>query len=72
MGNLPERRVSPPSRSFLHCGLDYAGPVLVRASGGRGITCKKAHIALFVCLATRAIHLELVGNYDIGVPRRLF
>ncbi|XP_077262536.1 uncharacterized protein LOC143897601 [Temnothorax americanus] len=64
MGDLPTLRVSPPSRSFSHCGLDYAGPVQVRASGGRGISSRKAYIALFVCLATRAIHLELVGNYS--------
>ncbi|KMQ91445.1 hypothetical protein RF55_8692 [Lasius niger] len=64
MGSLPALRVSPPTRSFQHCGLDYAGPLQVRASAGRGITSRKAYIALFVCLATRAIHLELVGNYS--------
>lgn len=32
MGNLPKMRVTPSSRSFSHCGLDYAGPVTVRAS----------------------------------------
>ncbi|XP_071653083.1 uncharacterized protein [Temnothorax longispinosus] len=64
MGNLPPLRVSPPLRSFVHCGVDYAGPVYVRASGGREITSQKAYIAVFVCLATRAIHLELVGDYS--------
>lgn len=64
MGDLPKMRVSHPSRSFSHCGLDYAGPVKVRASAGRGITSRKAYISLFVCLFTRAIHLELVGDYS--------
>lgn len=64
MGNLPEPRVAAPTRCFLHCGIDYAGPVLVRASAGRGIRTRKAYIALFVCLATKAIHLELVGDYS--------
>ena len=64
MGDLPALRVSAPIRSFLHCGLDYAGPVQVRTSKGRGIKSHKAYIALFVCLATRAIHLELVGDYS--------
>lgn len=64
MDNLPAPRVSPSARSFLHCGLDYAGLLQVRASGGRRITSRKTYIALFVCLATRAIHLELVGSYS--------
>lgn len=63
MGDLPELRVSAPKRSFLHCGLDYGGPVYVRASAGRGIVSWKAYIALFVCLASKAVHLELVGDY---------
>ncbi|XP_036143391.1 uncharacterized protein LOC118645788 [Monomorium pharaonis] len=64
MGDLLEPRVSAFARSVLHCGVDYAGPVLIRASAGRGITSRKTYIALFICLATRAIHLELVGDYS--------
>ncbi|XP_077257956.1 uncharacterized protein LOC143895050 isoform X1 [Temnothorax americanus] len=64
MGNLPEPRVTSTIRSFLHCGVDYAGPVLIRASSGRGITSRKAYIALFICLSTKAIHLELGGDYS--------
>ncbi|XP_036145841.1 uncharacterized protein LOC118646627 [Monomorium pharaonis] len=64
MGDLPKARVSTPSRPFSHCGVDYAGPVQTRASAGRGITSRKAYIAVFICLATRAIHLELVGDYS--------
>lgn len=64
MGDLPSVRVSPPPRAFAHSGVDYAGPIKVRASAGRGIRAQKAYIALFICLATRAIHLELVGDYS--------
>lgn len=53
MGDLPEQRVSRSSRSFLHCGIDYAGPVHVRASPDRGITSRKAYIALFIWLPKR-------------------
>ncbi|XP_011883969.1 PREDICTED: uncharacterized protein LOC105571107 [Vollenhovia emeryi] len=63
MGDLPVSRVTPPAQNFQHCGIDYAGPVVVRTSGGRGVKSKKAYIALFVCLASRTIHLELVGDY---------
>ncbi|XP_014487250.1 PREDICTED: uncharacterized protein LOC106751021, partial [Dinoponera quadriceps] len=64
MGDLPSVRVTAPARSFLHCGLDYAGPVSIRVSSGRGIKSRKAYIALFICLATQAIHLELVSDYS--------
>ncbi|XP_036145322.1 uncharacterized protein LOC118646459 [Monomorium pharaonis] len=64
MGDLPSMRVSPSPRSFAQCGVDYAGPVQVRAFAGRGVASRKAYIALFVCLATRAIHLELISDYS--------
>ncbi|XP_070526495.1 uncharacterized protein [Cardiocondyla obscurior] len=64
MGNLPKLRICR-SRPFLNTGIDYAGPVLVRASKGRGQKSHKAFLAIFVCLATRAIHLELVLDYTI-------
>ncbi|RLU22410.1 hypothetical protein DMN91_004688 [Ooceraea biroi] len=57
-----------PATSLLetkpHCGVDYAGPILVRSSPGRGHASRKAYVALFICLATRAVHLELVSDYS--------
>jgi hypothetical protein len=64
MGHLPSVRVNPPTRAFLHCGIDYAGPVLVRPISGRGVASRKTYIAVFICMATRAIHLELVEGYS--------
>lgn len=63
MGQLPAARASPPRRAFEHCGLDYAGPVCLRAPVGRRSKTYKGYIALFVCLASRAIHLEVVSSY---------
>ncbi|XP_076247820.1 uncharacterized protein LOC143187494 [Calliopsis andreniformis] len=48
----PER--CRPSRAFDNCGVD---------SAGRGKTAHKAYIAVFVCYATRAVHIELVHDY---------
>jgi hypothetical protein len=62
MGNLPPERVTP-ARPFLRTGIDYAGPIQLRTSKGRGQRSHKAFIAVFVCLATRAVHLEVVSDY---------
>ncbi|XP_018372882.1 PREDICTED: uncharacterized protein LOC108767469 [Trachymyrmex cornetzi] len=62
MGPLPKERVTP-SRPFLNAGVDYAGPLTLKTWRGKNARTYKAYIALFVCLATSAIHLELVTDY---------
>nr|XP_034195313.1 uncharacterized protein LOC117611471 [Osmia lignaria] len=61
MGPLPIERITP-RRPFLSTGVDYAGPVKLRTSPGRGHKSYKGYIALFICLSTRAIHLEAVSD----------
>ncbi|GFV92970.1 hypothetical protein TNCV_1693631 [Trichonephila clavipes] len=61
MGNLPKHRVTL-ERPFFSCGIDYAGPVLIKCNKGRGTKSTKGYIALFVCLATKAAHIEAVGD----------
>ena len=61
MAPLPEARVSP-CRPFSRCGVDYAGPFQLLRSSGRRVSSTKGCIALFVCLSSKAIHLELVGD----------
>ena len=61
MAALPTERITP-SRPFAATGLDYAGPFWLRTSKGRGQKAYKGYVAVFVCLATRAIHLEVVSN----------
>jgi hypothetical protein len=60
-GNLPSLRVKPV-RPFLNCGVDYAGPFLIRQGGRRSKTKVKGYAALLICLATKAIHIELVSD----------
>ncbi|XP_075210284.1 uncharacterized protein LOC142317612 [Lycorma delicatula] len=60
MDNLPKERVQP-ARPFLNSGVDYYGPVSVCPSHKRGVAPVKAYITIFVCLATRAVHIELVS-----------
>lgn len=61
MGQLPPARITP-SRAFSNSGVDYAGPIQIRTSKGRGHKSYKGYIALFICMATRAIHLEVVSD----------
>lgn len=62
MGNLPEPRVKVSPRVFDQCGVDYAGPLYYK-EGGRKITkLVKCYIAIFVCLATKTVHIELATN----------
>ncbi|GFW87890.1 integrase catalytic domain-containing protein [Trichonephila clavipes] len=61
MGNLPKHRVTL-ERPFFSCGIDYAGPVLIKCNKGRGTKSTKRYIALFECLSTKALHFEAVGD----------
>lgn len=63
MGDLPPPRVTSAVRPFKSCGVDYAGPLQVRESRRRGrVHISKGYIAVFTCLATKAVHLELVSE----------
>lgn len=61
MGELPSVRVTP-GRPFESSGVDFAGPIQMRVSKGRGQKSYKGYISLFVCMKTKAIHLEAVSD----------
>lgn len=61
MGNLPSSRVIP-CRPFSNCGVDYAGPLLIKDRALRNAKLLKAYICIFICFTTRAIHIELVSS----------
>ncbi|XP_063980959.1 uncharacterized protein LOC135164492 [Diachasmimorpha longicaudata] len=51
MGDLPQTRVTK-ARPFLNVGVDYYGPFIQ----------VKAYVAVFICLVSKAVHLELVSD----------
>ncbi|XP_053968556.1 uncharacterized protein LOC128869987 [Anastrepha ludens] len=55
MGDLPMERVSPFTRPFTFTGVDYFGPMDVVIGRRR----EKRWGALFTCLTTRAVHIEI-------------
>ncbi|XP_011884045.1 PREDICTED: uncharacterized protein LOC105571183, partial [Vollenhovia emeryi] len=61
MSDLPKSRVQI-SRPFTHCGVDFGGPFLIREHKRRNAKLSKAYICIFVCFATKAVHIELVAD----------
>ncbi|XP_033241993.1 uncharacterized protein LOC117186040 [Drosophila miranda] len=57
MADLPLHRVNPPTRAFSATGVDAFE---IQASRLRGYTNYKTYIAVFICLATKAIDIEAV------------
>ncbi|XP_072384382.1 uncharacterized protein [Diabrotica undecimpunctata] len=61
MADLPKERLNS-SRVFAHVGLDFGGPFQIKVSNLRKAPLLKSYIALFVCLSTRAVHIEVVSG----------
>ncbi|XP_055909622.1 uncharacterized protein LOC129944297 [Eupeodes corollae] len=60
MGNLPADRLRA-QRPFLVCGVDFCGPVHTTLKI-RGRSPNKTYICVFVCFASKAVHIELASN----------
>lgn len=58
MAPLPEERLTPFIRPFSYVGVDYMGPLEVAVGRRR----EKRYVAVFTCLVTRAVHLEVAHN----------
>ena len=58
---LPEARMTE-SRPFTHVGVGYCGPFQIKGKRHRNRRQIKAYVAVFVCFATKAVHLEVVSD----------
>lgn len=61
MANLPKERVLI-ARPFEKVGVDFGGPFLIKSSKLRKSPLTKCYMAIFVCMATKAVHIELVSS----------
>ncbi|XP_043469456.1 uncharacterized protein LOC122503094 [Leptopilina heterotoma] len=75
MGDLPRERVIQ-SRPFFNVGLDYCGPFFIKEKKFRNRSKVKTYACIFVSLATKPIHIELITDLTaeafIGGLRRFF
>ena len=60
MGELPQSRVVESS-AFSHVGVDYFGPIYIKEKKLRNRTRVKAYGCVFICMATKAVHIEIVS-----------
>ncbi|XP_058828427.1 uncharacterized protein LOC131688257 [Topomyia yanbarensis] len=84
MADLPSVRVSP-TFPFLNTGVDFCGPFHLRPLHRKAAP-QKCFVAVFVCMSTKAVHLEVVGDLSTdsfiaslkrfaarrGVPQTIF
>ena len=61
MGQQPAARVNEAFH-FVHTGVDYAGPFELKRGNPRRPTITKCWLAMFVCLATKLVHIEVVSS----------
>ncbi|GFV96029.1 integrase catalytic domain-containing protein [Trichonephila clavipes] len=69
MGDLPPFRFQN-IRPFESTGLDFAGPLTTKCAHKRSVTKFKSYICLFICTATKTVHLELVSDLSTAALRR--
>ncbi len=63
MGLLPSARTSP-SPPFSVVGIDFAGPFILKRGHTRKPVKFKAYSCLFICLFTKAVHLEVCSSLE--------
>lgn len=61
MGELPIYRISQ-LKPFSSASVDYAGPFDISLGRGRSVRTYKGYVCVFVCTATKAVHLELASE----------
>lgn len=63
MGDLPVDRVSQ-NRPFYVCGIDFAGSSNIKDGKLENWAIIKAYMCIFICLSTKAVHIETVSNFS--------
>ncbi|XP_058798334.1 uncharacterized protein LOC131668296 [Phymastichus coffea] len=65
MADLPAARVTP-SVAFAETGVDFFGPILIKEKKDRNRSFIKAYGCVFVCMASKAVHIEVASDLTTG------
>ena len=63
MGSLASSHIEVPQRAFSCVCLDFAGALTFK----NGTECVKGYVAVFICFASKAVHLEAVSSLTSDV-----
>ncbi|GFU96201.1 integrase catalytic domain-containing protein [Trichonephila clavipes] len=61
MYHLPIEPITP-YRAFEKVGIDFSGPITTKCQHTRKASNFKSYICLFICMSTKAVHLELISS----------
>ena len=61
LGELPAARVTS-TVAFTNTGIDFAGPFILKKGHTRKPVKIKAYVCVFICMSTKAVHLEVVSD----------
>ncbi|RLU25414.1 hypothetical protein DMN91_001570 [Ooceraea biroi] len=61
MGDLPQARVCEAA-PFTNTGVDFCGPFYIKEKKYRNRARIKVYVCVFVCMAIKAVHLEIVSD----------
>ncbi|GFT63869.1 integrase catalytic domain-containing protein [Trichonephila clavipes] len=61
MGDLPKERITP-GKVFNSTGIDLCGPFFIKNKYQRKGPEIKVYVCIFICLVTKAIHLEIISD----------
>lgn len=69
-GNLPNERFLSRYR-FLNTGVDYEDPIIIKYKKSMGAGLSKCYICHCMCVATKAVHIEVVTNLNTNYGESL-
>lgn len=62
MSNIPGTRLISNLKPFFNSVIDNTGDIKTKYNKGRGAKVVKSYATIFVCMSTKAVHIELVSD----------